>query len=65
MSADAVARIASLLSKKFLVSVLGLVLVVFFIDVDPAEKLKIVTWIVGIYATANVGQKAVVDTMKK
>ena len=44
--------------RKFVISVLSLVLVVFFIPVGGDAKLAFVTSIVGIFAGANVVQKA-------
>ncbi len=44
--------------RKFVVSVLSLVLVVFFVPVDGDAKLAFVTSVVGIFAGANVLQKA-------
>lgn len=45
--------------RKFLVSTLSLLLVVFFVPVDGDAKLGFITSVVGIFAGANVVQKAV------
>lgn len=50
-------RVTSFLSKKFILAVLAMVLVVFFVDIAPDAKMSAITWLVGLYATANVGQK--------
>lgn len=46
-----------LLSRKFLATVLSMVLGVFFVAVGGEAKLEFLKWIVGIYVGGNVAQK--------
>jgi len=49
----------SFLSRKFILAVLVAVLGTLFIgEVDGDSKLKFLEWLFGLYATANVAQKA-------
>lgn len=49
-------RLKSLLSRKFLLSVLGVVLVTFAVPADPQVKLDFIKWIIGFFLGANVIQ---------
>ena len=52
-------KLLKFLSRKFFVAVLALLLVVFAIDVPAEEKLRFVTWIVGIYVVGQALQNSV------
>lgn len=48
----------ALLSRKFLIALLAVVLGVFFVPAEPSAKLDFLKWVVGLFAAANVVQKA-------
>ena len=50
-------RIKSLLSRKFILALLGVIFITFFVEVTPEEKMEFITWIIGIYSATNVAQK--------
>ena len=48
----------ALLSRKFLIALLAVILGIFYVPADSALKLDFLKWIVGLFAAANVVQKA-------
>ncbi len=49
-----------LLSRKFLMAVLCTLLGILFVDVPGEAKLEFLKWLLGIYVSSNVIQKAAV-----
>ena len=59
------ASLAALLSRKFIVAVLALLLVTFAVPVEGQAKLEFMRWIVGFFLGANVAQKATLTVLGK
>lgn len=51
------AALLALLSRKFIISFVAVIAILFFLPIQPEQKLNYVTAIIGIYATANAAQK--------
>lgn len=53
-------RLLSLLSRKFITAMTGMLVVAFALNIPDTDKVQFITWIIGIFSAANVVQRVAI-----